>query len=185
MNHTLSPLVSETALGGLPSRFQELLPGDFLDQAQTDAGVRRNNSVYSPLVVLWLMVAQRLSGGTSLETAVQELLRGLPASFWPDPCKRIREWREHGKTPSSNTGAYNQARQALPLSLVQKSCDRIFQQLVAQMAPSVSEGSTRALLLDGSSMRASHTPELCKTFPPGSNQHGESHWPLILSLIHI
>lgn len=133
--------------------------------------------------MLWLLVAQRLSGGASLETAVLELLRGLPASFWPDPCKRIREWREHGKTPSSNTGAYNQARQALPLSLVQKSCDRIFQQLVAQMAPPVSEGSTRAFLLDGSSMRASHTPELCQTFPPGSNQHGESHWPLIRILV--
>jgi hypothetical protein len=133
--------------------------------------------------VLWLLVAQRLSGGASLETAVLELLRGLPASFWPHPCKRIREWRERGKTPSSNTGAYNQARQAMPLSLVQKSCDRIFQQLVAQMAPPVSEGSPRAFLLDGSSMRASHTLELCKAFPPGSNQHGASHWPLIRILV--
>jgi hypothetical protein len=133
--------------------------------------------------VLWLLAAQRLSGGASLETAVLELLRGLPASFWPHPCKRIRQWRESDKTPSSNTGAYNQARQALPLSLVQKSCDRIFQQLVAQMAPPAPEGATRAFILDGSSMRCAHTPELCKTFPPGSNQHGESHWPLIRILV--
>jgi hypothetical protein len=133
--------------------------------------------------VLWLLVAQRLSGGASLESAVLELLRGLPLSFWPQPCKRIRQWREHGKTPSSHTGAYNQARQALPLSLVQKSCDRIFQQLFAQLAPPVSEGATRTFLLDGSSMRCAHTPELCKIFPPGSNQHGESHWPLIRILV--
>jgi len=135
--------------------------------------------VYSPLVVLWLLVAQRLHGGASLEAAVIELLQGLPASFWPQPCKRIRDWRARGKTPSSNTGAYNQARQALPLSIVEKSCDHIFEQLVAQMSPSVAAGSLRTFLLDGSSMRTAHNPLLCKTYPPGSNQHGESHWPLI------
>ena len=155
------------------------MPASFLDQAQTEAGVKGNNRVYSPLVVLWLLVAQRLHGGASLETVVLELLQGLPASFWPQPCKRIRDWREGGKMPSSNTGAYNQARQALPLSMVEKSCDHIFQQLVAQMSPPTSEGLPRAFLLDGSSIRMAHTPELCQTYPPGSNQHGESHWPLL------
>jgi hypothetical protein len=167
---------------GLPSRFQELLPAEFLDQAQTEAGVKRNNSVYSPLVVLWLLVAQRLHGGSSLETAVLELLRGLPARFWPRPCKRVRNWREHGKAPSSNTGAYNQARQALPLSIVQKSCDHVFEQLVAQMGAPC-QGSRRAFLLDGSSMRMAHTPELREAYPPGSNLHGESHWPLLRVLV--
>ena len=145
--------------------------------------MRRNNSVYSPLVVLWLMVAQRLDGGASLGAAVLELLRGLPASFWPQPCKRIREWREHGKMPSSNTGAYNQARLALPLSMVKKSCDHIFDQLIAQIGEPVSEDSTRVFLLDGSSMRASHTPGLCSAYPPGHNLLGESHWPLIRVLV--
>jgi hypothetical protein len=130
------------------------------------------------LVVLWLLVVQRLHGGVSLEAAVFQLLQGLPATFWPRPCKRIRDWRENRKTPSSYTGAYNQARQALPLSIVEKSCDQIFQQLVAQMGHPM-EGAPRAFLLDGSSMRMAHTPELRKTYPPGSNQHGKSHWPLL------
>ena len=132
-------------------------------------------------MVLWLLVAQRLHGTAPLETAVMELLRGLPASFWPFPCKRIRQWREGGKPPSSNTGAYNQARQALPLSVVQNSCDHVFEQLMAEW--SVSAPVPRAFLLDGSSMRAPHTPELCKAYPPGSNQHGESHWPLLRVLV--
>src|SRR5262249_50624914 len=151
---------------------QELLPASFLDQAQAEAGVKRNNSVYSALVVLWLLVQQRIHGGASLETAVLDLLQGLPASFWPRPCKRIRDWREGGHTPSSNTGAYNQARQALPLSVVQKCSDHIFDQLLARMAPPTND-EPRAFLLDGSTMRTAHTPELCKTYPPGSNQHGE------------
>lgn len=166
----------------MASRFQELLPADFLDQAQTETKVKRNNSVYSPLVVLWLLVAQRLHGGASLETAVLEMLRAVPASFWPRPCKRIREWHEQGKMLSSNTGAYNQARQALPLSIVQKSSDHIFQQLVVQFGEPA-KGAGRAFILDGSSMRAAHTPELCEHYPPGSNLHGESHWPLIRVLV--
>jgi putative transposase len=132
---------------------------------------------------MWLLVAQRLQGGASLDAAVWELLSGLPASFWPRPCKRIRQWREQGTAPSSHTGAYNQARQALPLSIVEKSCDRMFEQLVTRMDPTASQKTSRAFLLDGSSMRLSHTPGLCALYPPGSNQHGEGHWPLVRVLV--
>ena len=112
-----------------------------------------------------------------------DLLQGLPPSFWPRPCKRIWEWRAHGKAPSSNTGSYCEARQTLPLSVVEKSCDHIFEQLVAQVSEPVSASSPRAFLLDGTSMRAAHSSELCKAYPPGSNHHGESHWPLIRVLV--
>src|SRR5262249_41243245 len=148
----------------------------FLDQIQAEAGVELHNGVYTPLVVLWLLVAQRLHGGASMESAVLQLLPGLPGSFWPRPCKRVRDWREHRTTPSSHTGAYNQARKALPLSIVEKSCDRIFQQLLAQVGQ---PAEPPAFLLDGSSLRLAHTSQLCQTFPPGSNQYGESHWPLL------
>jgi len=155
----------------------------FLKPALEEAGVRRHNSIYSPLVTLWLLVVQRLQGGAPLETAVLELLRGQPGNFWPRPCKRVREWRERGQGPSSNTGAYNQARQALPLSIVQKSCDRIFQGLIAQFDDPGAPKNGSTFLLDGSSMRAAHTPALCKAYPPGSNQHREGHWPLLRILV--
>ena len=164
---------------GLSSRFQQLLSAEFLDQALAQAGVKSNNSVYSPLVVLWLLVAQRLQVGASMEAAVLEGLHRLPASFWPRPCKRILDWREQGKAPSSHTGAYNQARQALPISVVQKSCDHIFQQLIAQMGRSASSTATPTFLLDGSTMRVPHTSELCEAYPPSSNQYGKAHWPLL------
>ncbi len=132
---------------------------------------------------MWLLVLQRLEGGAPLAAAVLELVRGLPSQFWPRPCKRIREWREHSKRPSSHTGAYNQARQALPLAVVQKCCDRIFEGLMAELTPSSAELSRRAFLLDGSSMRMAHSPELCRQYPAGSNQHGEGHWPLLKLLV--
>lgn len=155
----------------------------FLQTAQKASGVRRHNGIYNPLVTLWLLVLQRLQGGAPLEAAVLELLRGLPASFWPRPGKRMRDWRERGIAPSSHTGAYNQARQALPLCLVEKSCDRIFEGLVAQCGDADSQEKGRTFLLDGSSIRAAHTPPLCESYPPGSNQYREGHWPLLRVLV--
>jgi hypothetical protein len=132
---------------------------------------------------MWLMVLQRLHGGSSLETAVLELLRGLASEFWPHPCKRLRQWRENGISPSSYTGAYNQARQSLPPAVVEKSCDRMFTELMARVDQSASGKTSRAFLLDGSSMRLPHTPALCDLYPPGSNQNGENHWPLLRVLV--
>ena len=153
-----------------------------MQQAYRQAGVHHHNRVYAPLVVLWLLVMQRLQGGT-LQTAVFELLRGLPASFWPCPCKRIRDWQQRGQALSAHTGAYNQGRQALPLSIVQQSCDRIFAELVARMDPALPASAPRAFLLDGSSMRMAHRPALTKRYPTGANQHGAGHWPVVRVLV--
>ena len=124
---------------------------------------------------------QRLQGAVPLEAAVLELLSGLPLSFWPRPCKRIRDWHERAKAPSSNTGAYNQARLSLPLSVVQQSCDRMFDKLMAELGDSGS--ALRPFFLDGSSLRAAHSEALCQAYPPGSNQYREGHWPLLRMLV--
>jgi putative transposase len=158
-----------------------MLPSQFVEQAYRQAGVAHNHGLYTPLVVLWLFIAQRLSGRASLRTAVLELLRGLPASFWPRPGQRIRRWRELGQAPSANTGAYNQARKALPLAVVEQSCDYIFQQLAAKLDDGASGG--RVFVLDGSSIRMAHTSSLKRHYPPGTNQYGEGHWPLLRILV--
>lgn len=163
--------------------YQRLLPAHFFEQLQNQAGIRQNNCVYTFLVVMWLIIAQRLQRRASLETAVLELLRGLPASFWPQPCKRLQDWCQGEKSLSSHTGAYNKARQALPLTVVEQSCDRIFEQLTAHLEGTLSALATRAFFVDGTSVRLAHSEELCQRYPPGSNQHGEAHWPLVRMLV--
>jgi hypothetical protein len=71
----------------------------------------------------------------------------------------------------------------LPLSTVQQSCDRIFEQLVARSQPAGSGPASRAFVLDGTSMRLAHSPALCELYPPGRNLHGEGHWPLLRVLV--
>jgi len=178
-----SLLAPETWKSDALSLYLRLLPAPVLERWQSAAGVRQNNRVYTFLVVMWLIIAQRLQRMASLETAVLELLRGLPASFWPQPCKRLQDWRQGHAPLSSHTGAYNKARQALPTTVVEQSCDCIFEQLTAELEGSLPALGVRAFFVDGTSVRLAHSPELCQRYPPGSNQHGEAHWPLLRMLV--
>jgi hypothetical protein len=161
--------------------FQQLLPVAFVSQALRKAKIQESRRVYSSLVVIWLMIWQRLQAEGTMKTAVVEVVRGLPASFWPQPCKRLRSAME-GETLSSNTGGYNQARQGLSLAVVEQCCDRVFEQLVAATKAAQPE-QRPAFFLDGTTLRTPHRKELATKYPPTSNQHGESHWPVIRMLV--
>jgi len=159
--------------------FQRLLPVEFIAGALRQAEIRENNRVYTSAVVMWLMIWQRLQAQGTLETAVLELLRNLPSSFWNEPCKRLTAAAVEGGTSLSNhTGAYNQARQGLSVSVVEKCCDRVFKQLMG-----VEEKRRPAFFLDGTTLRMPHTRALVAAYPPTRNQHGVSHWPIMRILV--
>jgi hypothetical protein len=159
--------------------FQQLLPAEFITATLRQAKVRENNRVYTSAVVMWLMVWQRLQAQGTLETAVLELLRNLPSSFWSEPCKRLTEAAEQdGASLSNHTGAYNQARQGLCEPVVEQCCDHVFTQLMAD-----EEKRRPAFFLDGTTLRTPHTKALVDAFPPTENQHGVSHWPIMRMLV--
>ena len=90
------------------------------------------------------MIPQRLHHQASLESAELVLLRGLPASFWPRPCQRL----PLRKPLSSHTGAYNKARLALLLSVVEQPSDRLFEQLAAFLDGTVAAFPRRAFFFE-------------------------------------
>jgi len=151
--------------------FDKAVPPEFFDQLRARLGLSARG-IYSLAVVVWLMMWQRLDGRGSLTTAVQQVVQGALGDLVP-PEKRVVEQRV-----SSNTGALSRARKRLPLEAVEAVCDEIFAKL---MEPAQASGGlmTRLFLIDGSSMRLPHTPALKKAYPPGSNQYGEAHWPVI------
>jgi putative transposase len=165
------------------SLYQKILSIGFFEHRPKQAAIRQNNRVYTLPVVMWLMITQRLASHGSMENAVLALLRGLPASFWPQPCKRLQDWQQNPHSLSSHTGAYNKARQGLPLSVVQQSCDRMFQELIAEAGGSLPQTGRRLFFFDGTSVRLARSQELRQCYPPGSNKHGESHWPLLRMLV--
>jgi hypothetical protein len=111
------------------------------------------------------MICQRLHVEGTLESAVLELLRGLPGSFWPQPCKRLEQAAEEGGPRlSKQTGAYNKARQELSLPVVEQGCDHAFGKLIeqAELAPD----RRPAFFFDGTTVRLPHGAELVAAYPP-------------------
>ncbi len=164
--------------------YQELLTPEFFEDVKQKEQLRENNSIYTLSVVMWLMMVQRLQGKGTLQTAVLEVLGGLPKSFWPRPCKRLLDHWEAEKRISCNTGAYNKARQGLPLAVVEQSFDAMFEQLTRGSKDSGGELAGRqAFCMDGTTVRLENTAAIVELYPPASNQLGDSHWPVIRMIV--
>jgi hypothetical protein len=155
--------------------FDKAVPPEFFVQLQERLNLQARG-IYSLAVVVWLMLWQRLDGHGSLAMAVQQVVQGALGDLLP-PDKRVRERRV-----SSNTGGLARARKRLPIEVVEAVCDAIFTQLTAPAEPDLGLLS-RLYLLDGSSLRLEHTPSLVAAYPPGSNQYGAAHWPVIRTLV--
>ena len=130
--------------------------------------------VYQQVPTLTLLILQRLSGGLSLSGVVQEMLR-----HHRDILPRNRRVEEG--TLSENNSAYSRARQKLPLQKVEAFSTAICNHLAAQSKP-VGLGR-RVMILDGTTITLPPTPELKEAFPPATNQHGESVWPVAMLMV--
>lgn len=131
-------------------------------------------AIYTTLVTLWLLTLQRLNGGSSL-SAVVKVVATYCQNLLPDN-KRIREG-----TLSKNTGAYSEARKRLPMEAVELFANSVCNSLVNR-SPSWF-GDQRAYLIDGTTITLSPTSALSKAFPPATNQHGDTVWPVLMLLV--
>jgi hypothetical protein len=137
--------------------------------------LRRHLGAFTAPVVIWLMIFQYLHPKGSLSVAVQQVVHGLPSTLIPRRCKRMRR-----RTLSCHTGGYNHARQKLPFEVVRKVSQEIFQQLTVAKKPA---SDPQMFILDGSTLLMPNTPSLLQAYPPGQNQHGQSHWPIMRILV--
>jgi len=149
---------------------QRMLPAEELDRLQPSGP----NTVYTTLITLWMLTLQRLGCGTTLEGVVKEVL-SLNRDLFP-PHKRVLEG-----TLSQSSAAYSDARQRLKLETVEYFANRVSDSLIESSSPAF-EGR-RVFLMDGTTMTLPPTPELRSAFPPATNQHGESVWPVAMLLV--
>jgi hypothetical protein len=148
----------------------------FIDQLCRKRKVKLRRGIYSLTVVIWLMIYQRLNSKGTLSSAVQFLAR--EALRWqqrPQGNQRMDEGRI-----STRTGGYCRARLKMPKLVATDVCDHIFDQLQVLMREQLPDVGRPMFAIDGTTLRLQHRPELVKAFPPGSNQHGENHWPTML-----
>lgn len=148
----------------------QLIPNEELDRLQPSGPT----TVYTTLVTLWMMIMQRLGGGKSLAATIKDVL-AFNRALLPEN-KRVREG-----TLSNASGAYSHARQRINLETVEFFANRVSDSLI-DATPSWFAGR-RAFILDGTTITFEPTPELQEAFPPASNQHGESVWPVAMLLV--
>ena len=162
--------LSEQEFASAVEMLRELLPDEELDRLQPCGPA----TVYTTMITLWMMTLQRLGGGKTLNAIVKDVL-SHNRELLPNN-KRLREG-----TLSETSGAYSDARTRLKLETVEFFANRVCDSLIKASPPSID--GRYWYTLDGTTMTLAPTPELKAAFPPATNQHGESVWPVMLVLV--
>jgi hypothetical protein len=160
-------------LSGVLDLYGEAVPEQFLSALENDLRLPARQRVFNLPLVIWLMISQRLDPKATLSTAVQQVVQQRPRALLSSH-KRIREG-----TVSCHTGAYSDARHAIPLAVAEKVADRVLDHLMQGRREALPGWSRRVFILDGSSLEMPHTAELVEAYPP----HPKSHWPVLLMLV--
>jgi hypothetical protein len=160
-------------LSGILDLFSQAVPIQFFEQLQRGLGLPVRQRVFTLPLVVWLMISQRLYPKATLSTAVQQVVQGPPKQLLPNH-KRIREG-----TVSCHTGAYSDARQAVPVAVAEAVADRVSDHLMKTCREALPGWNRRVFILDGSSLEMPHTTDLVDAYPPDA----KSHWPVLRILV--
>jgi Transposase DDE domain len=151
----------------------QALPPSFFEQLHQELHLSTQQRIFSLPVVVWLMASQRLDPKATLSTAVLQIVQRWPRDLLSDH-KRLRQG-----TVSCHTGAYSDARHAMPLLVAERVADRLLDYLLQRRREALPGWDRRVFMLDGSSLEMPHTAELVQAYPP----HPQSHWPVLLMLV--
>ena len=165
--------MADSDLSGVLELYAEAVPKQFFEQLARDLGLPVRQQVFDLTLVTWLMISQRLDRKATLSTAVQQVVQRQPQSLLSKH-KRILEG-----TVSCHTGAYSDARQAMPVVVAETVADRMLDHLMQGRREALPGWNRRVFILDGSSLEMPHTAELVEAYPP----HPKSHWPVLLMLV--
>ena len=162
--------LSESELAAAIDMLRQIIPDEELERLAPTGPA----TVYTTTITIWMLILQRLGNGKTLNAVVKDVL-AENRQLLPDN-RRVREG-----TLSETSGAYSDARKRLPLGVVEHFANRVCDSFI-QQTPSWF-GDRRGFNIDGTTMRLSPTSELRKAYPPATNQHGETVWPVMLMLV--
>jgi len=148
--------------GNLP--FSKVLSGEIVEQALTAVGVVWNDSIYTPLVTLWIFLGQVLSADHSCRAAVARLIAHR-VSQAQRPC-------------SPETGAYCQARKRLPEKFFAAVACLVGRALDRGVDPKWLWKGRRVYMFDGTTVSMPDTPANLKAYPKTYNQKPGLGFPL-------
>lgn len=166
-------MTAEPELPVLLNLYAQIAPGTLFHLLQRNLGLAKRNGIYTPRVVMWMMMQQRLDARGTLQSTVAQLALGR---FDPllSQCKRTQE-----KKIGLGTGGYCQARQNLPKMLMERAVEEIVQRLRNHLTERLPQLDRPVYVIDGSSLQLDPHPELSRAYPPARNSRRPSHWPVL------
>lgn len=155
----------------LQQTFKALLPAVVVEGLMKASGIPFRRRLFTPLIVVWCFILQRLNTDHTLDGIVSQVSNGvlddLDEEDRPPTSERIE---------SESTAAISKARKRMPLSILQGVAQHI-----ARVAEQRLEGAELwlghpAFLLDGTTVLLRPEPELVEHYGQAENQHGRSYW---------
>lgn len=138
--------------------------------------------VFTPLIVLWCLIFQRLNPDHHGDAVVSHLHTGAADALDPaDPHEQPLSRR----LTSESTSAYSQGRSRLPLAVLQAASRHLVQTVRGWLAASPEPPTWKGhavRLLDGTTFRLAPTPQLVTTYGQARNQHGDGYWVIVRSV---
>lgn len=136
--------------------------------------------IFSLRVTLWYLLFQRLNFDQTQAAVVVNLRAGGANRLGRRGAGKLSR-----RLRSTQTSAYNQARQRMPLALLSEALAHLRQGLLKLVglapAPRKRPGPAQRTrqILDGSTLAVLVNPRLAAAYPPARNQSGKSDWSLM------
>ena len=156
------------------SFFNSVITDDFIEELLEAEAVVHREGIFKAVIVIWLMISQRLNPSQSLARAVKELRL---VSLEPLLGRASGSIRARGKRVSSSTGGYSQARDRISLAVVEGVADKLCD--VIEKTSRNSSSARQVYVIDGSTVRISHSKRNLEAFPSTHNQFGSAHFPIV------
>lgn len=150
--------------------FSRYVSSALIEQWLAQMSQRFYRRLYTPWVVVWGFIYQRLHADHTCDGFVSYLTSGGAAEMGLGPSN-------HGQPLSENTAAYCKARRRLSALVAARVLQHIAQVLSAEIDAAGQWQGHQVSLLDGSTVRLPPEEELLVHYERPRGQHGTSHWP--------
>ncbi len=154
--------------------FQELLPTSCINSLIQETRLRFYQRIFTPVVVLWCLIYQRLSHDHTQDEVVNHVKNGAVDHLGFDRQRPLSQ-----RLKSENSAAYSKGCGRLPVEVLQKSLLNTASSVRSTISPWHDHPVS---LLDGSVFLVRPTESLIEKYGQQHNQHGTNYWLQIRSV---
>jgi hypothetical protein len=152
-----------------------VLSPEYVRNLMSEVGCDIRCGVFHPVMTIWLMMYQRISGKKSLAQALAAFQRGVGGVLMERGNRLPNE-------VSLSTGGLSQARTRIPEEAVEAMVDTLNATIIGSHSEHLWHGRN-AYVLDGTDFRALAEGDIRKEYPPSRDDKRSSSWSTIRSVI--